>query len=68
MLSPKQRAKRRWTAQRTARAQQARHWRTEQRRTTVRYKTKFGILTLKAHPIFMGGARLPAPGFYDLTK
>lgn len=65
-LSQKQRAKRRWKTQRTARAASIRANQPEYRKTTVRYKTRFGIIVMKTHALFAGGN--PAPGFYDITK
>lgn len=67
-LSPKQCAKRRWKDERDHKAKVSRELRQEDRSTTVRLKTKFGILNMRGHPLFMGGTRLPAPGFYDLTR
>lgn len=67
-LSPKQRAKRRWHSKRTEKAAAIHAHRKDYRSRTVRYKTRFGIVTLTCHPLLWDSNNLPAPGFYDLTK
>lgn len=68
-LSHKQRAKRRWRVNRAQRAARMRDERRHFRAMVVRYKTVFGIIHLRSHPIFwQGKPDEPQPGFYDLTK